>query len=180
MLIRRTEAIKLSEITSPDLFLRRREFLRGAGLVAAGAALAPTLACGAEGEGPPLAPAAAAERLVAEHREVVLADPNTSFLVAEEQGEVLGFLHAQIEQGDPIYALERYGTIVDLFVLELRRGEGIGEQLLQSCLEWFRSLNLQEYRVSTPVHTPEAQRFLEKHGALPLFVVQAAPLGDEE
>jgi GNAT superfamily N-acetyltransferase len=127
-----------------------------------------------------LAPAAAAERLVAEHREVVLADPNTSFLVAEEQGEVLGFLHAQIEQGDPIYALERYGTIVDLFVLELRRGEGIGEQLLQSCLEWFRSLNLQEYRISTPVHTPEAQRFLEKHGALPLFVVQAAPLGDEE
>ena len=127
-----------------------------------------------------LAPAAAAERLVAEHREVVLADPNTSFLVAEEQGEVLGFLHAQIEQGDPIYALERYGTIVDLFVLESRRGGGIGEQLLQSCLEWFRSLNLQEYRVSTPVHTPEAQRFLEKHGALPLFVVQAAPLGDEE
>ena len=127
-----------------------------------------------------LVPAAAAERLVAEHREVVLGDPNTSFLVAEEQGEVLGYLHAQIEQGDPIYALERYGTIVDLFVLESRRREGIGQQLLQSCLEWFRSLNLQEYRVSTPVHTPEAQRFLEKHGALPLFVVQAAPLGDEE
>jgi len=127
-----------------------------------------------------LVPAAAAERLVAEHREVVLADPNTSFLIAEEQGEVLGFLHAQIEQGDPIYALERYGTIVDLFVLESRRREGIGQQLLQSCLEWFRSLNLQEYRVSTPVHTPEAQRFLEKQGALPLFVVQAAPLGDEE
>ena len=52
MLIRRAEPIKSSEITSHDLFLRRREFLRGASWVAAGVALAPTLACGAEGESP--------------------------------------------------------------------------------------------------------------------------------
>ena len=58
MLIRRAEPIKSSEITSHDLFLRRREFLRSAGLAAAGAALAPTLACGDEGEAPPLALAA--------------------------------------------------------------------------------------------------------------------------
>jgi sulfoxide reductase catalytic subunit YedY len=58
MLIRRTESIEPGEITSRDLFLRRREFLRGAGWAVAGAALAPTLACGAEGEIPPTAPAA--------------------------------------------------------------------------------------------------------------------------
>jgi sulfoxide reductase catalytic subunit YedY len=58
LLIRRTEAIKPSEITDPDLFLRRREFLRGAGWVVAGAALVPTLACGAEGEAPLTSPAA--------------------------------------------------------------------------------------------------------------------------
>ncbi len=48
MLIRRPEAIAASEITDPQLFLRRREFLRGAGLAAAGAVLTPTLACRAE------------------------------------------------------------------------------------------------------------------------------------
>jgi sulfoxide reductase catalytic subunit YedY len=50
LLIRRADTIKPSEITSHDLFLRRREFLRGAGWAIAGAALAPTLACGAEDE----------------------------------------------------------------------------------------------------------------------------------
>jgi sulfoxide reductase catalytic subunit YedY len=50
VLIRRRESIKPSEITSYDLFLRRREFLRGASQLAAGAALAPLLACGAEGQ----------------------------------------------------------------------------------------------------------------------------------
>jgi sulfoxide reductase catalytic subunit YedY len=61
MLIRRTESIEPGEITSRDLFLRRREFLRGAGWAVAGAALAPTLACGAESEAPPPAPAAVAD-----------------------------------------------------------------------------------------------------------------------
>ncbi len=61
MLIRRTEAIKPSEITDSDLFLRRREFLRGAGWAVAGAALAPTLACGTETEAPPPAPVAGAD-----------------------------------------------------------------------------------------------------------------------
>ena len=58
MLIRRAEIIKSSEISKRDLFLRRREFLRGAGWTAAGAVLAPTLACGAESEVPTLAPSA--------------------------------------------------------------------------------------------------------------------------
>ena len=61
MLIRRADIIKPSEITAHDLFVRRREFLRGAGWAVAEAALAPTLACGAEGEAPPPAPAAGAD-----------------------------------------------------------------------------------------------------------------------
>jgi sulfoxide reductase catalytic subunit YedY len=48
VLIRRTQAIAASEITDRPVFLRRREFLRGAGLAAAGAVLTPTLACRAE------------------------------------------------------------------------------------------------------------------------------------
>ena len=61
MLIRRADTIKPSEITSHDLFLRRREFLRGAGWAVAGAALAPALACGAEGEARLPAPAVGAD-----------------------------------------------------------------------------------------------------------------------
>jgi sulfoxide reductase catalytic subunit YedY len=48
VLIRRAEAIATNEITDRRLVLRRREFLRGAGLTAVGAVLAPILACRAE------------------------------------------------------------------------------------------------------------------------------------
>jgi sulfoxide reductase catalytic subunit YedY len=56
VLIRRAETIAAREITDPQLFLRRREFLRGAGLAAAGAVLAPTLACRAEESEPVVVP----------------------------------------------------------------------------------------------------------------------------
>ncbi len=60
MLIRRPDRIRSSEITRPDLFLRRREFLRGAGWAAAGVALAPALACRAESDAQPPQPMAVA------------------------------------------------------------------------------------------------------------------------
>jgi sulfoxide reductase catalytic subunit YedY len=61
LLIRRADILKPSEITSRDLFLRRREFLRAAGWAFAGAALSPTLACGAEDEARPVTRAAGAD-----------------------------------------------------------------------------------------------------------------------
>ena len=127
-----------------------------------------------------LAPLTVASRLVREHREAILADPRTAFFVAEERGELIGFLHAQIDPNDPIYAPERYGTIVDLFVAEPSRGQGVGGQLLEYCVEWLRSHNLAEFRVATPADNEAARRFFEARGARPLFVVQAAPLTDDE
>jgi sulfoxide reductase catalytic subunit YedY len=50
LLIRRADTTQSGEITSHAVFLRRREFLRRTGWIVAGAALPPTLACGAEGE----------------------------------------------------------------------------------------------------------------------------------
>ena len=118
-----------------------------------------------------LALAKGADRLVAEHREVILADPRSAFFVAEDHGDLIGYLHAQIAPNDPIYARERYGTIVDLYVNADRRRQGVGSQLLGFCIEWFQGQNLAEYRVASSVHNPAAQRFFEHHGALPLTVV---------
>lgn len=126
-----------------------------------------------------LEPAANAPKLVREHREVILADPRTAFFVAEDQGRVVGFLHAQIEPNDPIYTPERHGTIVDLFVMADRRREGAGSQLVEYCKEWFRSHNLSEFRLSVPVLNPEAQRFFERHGAASLTTLCTAALDED-
>jgi len=126
------------------------------------------------------APVVGASRLVREHREAILADPRTGFFVAEEQGELIAFLHAQIDPNDPIYAPERYGTIVDLFVAEPSRGQGVGSQLLEYCKEWLHSHNLSEFRVAIPAGNEAARRFFEERGTSPRSVVQAGPLRDDE
>jgi GNAT superfamily N-acetyltransferase len=125
---------------------------------------------------PRLTPSADADAVTREHREVILADPRTAFFVAEEQGEVIGYLHAQIDTNDPAYEPARYGTIVDLFVREQRRGEGTADALLEACLEWFRSHGLTEYRVDVPSLNRDAQAFFEKQGAEPLALTYLSRL----
>jgi GNAT superfamily N-acetyltransferase len=123
-----------------------------------------------------LAPSAGAPASAREHREMVLSDPNTGFFVAEDRGKIVGYLHAQIEINDPIYSSERHGTIVDLFVVEEQRRQGVGARLLEYCAEWLHSHNLSEYRVSLPAHAAGAQQFFERHGATSLHVVLSASL----
>jgi GNAT superfamily N-acetyltransferase len=123
-----------------------------------------------------LAPSADADAVSREHREVILADPRTAFFVAEEQGKVIGYLHAQIDTNDPAYEPARYGTIVDLIVHEERRGEGTADALLESCLEWFRSHGLTQYRIDVPALNRDAQAFFEKQGADPLSITYVSTL----
>jgi GNAT superfamily N-acetyltransferase len=125
---------------------------------------------------PRLTPSADADAVTREHREVILADPRTVFFVCEEQGKVIGFLHAQIDANDPAYEPARYGTIVDLFVDAGRRGEDTADALLETCLEWFRSHGLTQYRIDVPALNRDAQAFFEKQKADPLAITYVAKL----
>jgi len=125
---------------------------------------------------PRLAPSKNAAQIAREHREVILADPRTAFFVAEERGEIVGYLHAQIEQGDPAYDAGSYGLVADLFVDAERRKQGIGRALLRCAAEWFASLGMREYRVRTPAAHPEARGFFERAGATALSTTLSARL----
>lgn len=129
---------------------------------------------------PRLRPSANAGKLVAEHREVLLGDPRTAFFVAEEQAEIVGFLHAQIEPNDPVLRPERYGTVVDLFVADSSRGKGVGSQLLARSEEWFRSHNLSQIRIAVPVGHGTAGPFLLRRGAQALSTLYTIELDPED
>ena len=125
---------------------------------------------------PRLATSKNASQIAAEHREVILADPRTAFFVAEDHGEVVGFLQAQIEQNDPSYDTARYGLIRDLFVDLERRKQGVGMTLLRCALEWFGSHGLREYRTDAPLAHAEARAFFEHAGASELSATLSAPV----
>lgn len=115
-----------------------------------------------------------------EHREVILADPRTRLFVAEEAGDVLGYLHAQVDQLDPVYARSRVGTVVDFAVRPERRRQGIGTKLFEACRDWLRSLGLAEVRVAVPVFAEGAHRFFLRGGAVEIAATFAAVLEEED
>jgi len=125
---------------------------------------------------PRLALAADADTIARDHRQVILADPRTVFLVAEEQGDVVAYLHAQVDSNDPTLDPPQYGTIVDLVVREDRRTAGLGDRLLYACKEWMQSHGLTELRISVPERDADARAFFEDREAVPLAITFVATL----
>ena len=60
-------------------------------------------------------------------------------LVAEQKGEIVGFLDAQIQHPfDPMLRPVLYCFIADVAVAQSHRGAGIGEQLMRAIEDWAR------------------------------------------
>ena len=89
---------------------------------------------------------------------------------------MLGYLHAQVDQPDPVYALARVGTLVDVVVRPDQRRQGIGTRLLEACRDWLRSLGLEELRVAVPTFADGAERFFQQAGGVRIASTLAATL----
>ena len=76
-------------------------------------------------------------------------DERSVFLVAEREGKVVGFLIATVEREIPIYRLEEYGFIHDLWVEPEYRNEGIARQLTMLAIERFREIGVKQIRLDT-------------------------------
>ena len=105
-----------------------------------------------------------AESQAAQHRELVLADPRTRFVVAEEREVVLGFAHVQVETNELAFEPERYGVLVDLVVRSDSRGQGLARRLLEQVDEWLRGRGVSELRARVLEPDLDARRFLEHTG----------------
>jgi ribosomal protein S18 acetylase RimI-like enzyme len=80
-------------------------------------------------------------------------------LIAEVDQQQIGFLIGTIEQEVPIYHLQEYAFIHDLWIEpEYRRG-GIAKQLVQQAIAHFRQLGIAQIRLDT-VRVNEAARQL--------------------
>ena len=82
------------------------------------------------------------------------------FLVAEEKGEVVGFIWAHFIQ----YGFFKYGTIDEFFVKEEFRGKGIGTTLLRKAIKELEKLNPKMILVGTEKENKEAIKLYQKVG----------------
>ncbi len=77
-------------------------------------------------------------------------DPRSVLLVAvAEDGRVVGFVVGTVEREIPIYRIEEFGFIHDLWVDEPYRNEGVGRQLVMAAVEAFGNIGAKQVRCET-------------------------------
>jgi len=94
--------------------------------------------------------------------EAMLAEPRYRVFVAEEGGELRGFitiwLRESLFHGGPVALVD------ELVVAEGARGRGIGSRLLQRALDFCRQRGCVEVEVTTEADNRSARRFYARHG----------------
>ena len=88
------------------------------------------------------------------------------FTWRHETGKIVGYIWGVIKQS---IDTGHVGQINELVVATSHKRKGIGRQLFQSCIDWFRSQNVQRVEVSFSVQNPEASAFWTHMGFKPFF-----------
>ncbi|MBD2410700.1 GNAT family N-acetyltransferase [Nostoc calcicola FACHB-389] len=89
-----------------------------------------------------------------------LANNDSSvFLVSEKSGQLVGFVVATIEQEIPIYRLEEFAFVHDIWVEPEHRQNGIARQMVMQTIERFSQMGVKQIRLDT-ANANEASRRL--------------------
>jgi ribosomal protein S18 acetylase RimI-like enzyme len=97
-------------------------------------------------------------------------DPRSVFLVADAGEKLAGFLIATVNSEIPIYRIEEYGFIHDLWVEEDYRHEGVARQMVTLALEKFKEIGVEQVRCDTANANTVARSLFERCGFRPSTV----------
>ncbi|HEY8748513.1 MAG TPA: GNAT family N-acetyltransferase [Tepidisphaeraceae bacterium] len=97
-------------------------------------------------------------------------DPRSVFLVADAGESLAGFLIGTAEDEIPIYQVENFGFIHDVWVEQDYRHEGIARQLVTLCIERFRDMGLKQIRCDTAWENQTARALFKRCGFRPSTV----------
>ncbi|MEN8126852.1 MAG: GNAT family N-acetyltransferase [Planctomycetota bacterium] len=85
--------------------------------------------------------------------------------VAESTKSIVAYCLCLISERPPVCEMKRqYGNLSDLAVAEKYRRDGIGEQIVEQAMEWFRSQGLKRVEVRVAVTNEISTRFWRKMG----------------
>jgi ribosomal protein S18 acetylase RimI-like enzyme len=93
-----------------------------------------------------------------------LADPSIVILVADQEGEVIGYTFAGVEGHDYMSLRGPAGVLHDIVVDPDHRGQGVGRILLDSTLAALASRGAPRVVLSTAERNESAQRLFARAG----------------
>jgi ribosomal protein S18 acetylase RimI-like enzyme len=93
-----------------------------------------------------------------------LEEPNVVILVAESDGDVIGYTYAGVEGWDYMALRGPAGVLYDIVVDPARRGKGVGRQLLEATLAVLAERGAPRVVLSTAEQNEPAQRLFASAG----------------
>ena len=93
-----------------------------------------------------------------------LDDPKSIVLVADDHGDVIGYVYATDEGYDYMSLRGPAGVLQDILVAPEFRRRGVGEQLLTAAIDTLRARGVSQIVLSTAERNAEAQRLFARAG----------------
>ena len=104
-----------------------------------------------------------------------LEDPDAFVLIAEAQGEPVGYAMVELRGPEETWATgDRVAELETLAVLPAHRGKGIGSALVERMHEELRRLGVGQFVVSVIASNADAVRFYERLGLTTFLVTYAS------
>ncbi len=94
----------------------------------------------------------------------VATDERNVFLVAADEKRLVAFLVATVEGEIPIYRLQEFAFIHDLWVEQEYRQSGIARQMVMLTIERFHDLGIKQIRLDTAAVNEAARRLFVSCG----------------
>jgi ribosomal protein S18 acetylase RimI-like enzyme len=107
-----------------------------------------------------------------------LAERDVVVLVAEGEGDVIGYAYAAVEGVDWMSLRGPAGVLHDIVVDPARRGAGVGRQLLEATVEALVARGAPRIVLSTAARNAAAQRLFARSGFRPTMVEMTREAGD--
>lgn len=95
---------------------------------------------------------------------------STKLIVAEEEGELVGFMLCLMQPQEPVFAEKAIGLISDAYVRREWRKKGVTKEMLRVALRWFSKNKLKTVEVSVAAANLEGRTAWAQLGFKPFVV----------
>jgi len=89
----------------------------------------------------------------------ILTNEPERVLLAEEDGQILGYIGLEICEKPPIYPITKFVEIVCISVTAAARRKGVGQQLVAAAKEWSQARGRTRLECEVAVKNPVSQKF---------------------
>lgn len=94
----------------------------------------------------------------------LMRNTDNRVLVAERSRRVIAYAIGMVLANPPLFALPRYGFIAEMSVEAECRGQGVGTQLWNEMLEWFRGRGVTVVQLNASTLNESGQAFWRRRG----------------